>query len=102
MTNTVEFKRQVDLVNLLERQLKEAQGTLKKLQLPPEPRHDFITFTLQFERYGKSYRYAAVRADNRWFTTGSTCPKKGYSWAELVALREEAFYATSVAELSYV
>jgi hypothetical protein len=34
---------------------------------------------------GKTYDYAVIRAGNgRWYTTGSSCPTFGYSWAGLL------------------
>lgn len=55
-----------------------------------QPECEVITFKLQHDRGGRTYSYAALNTGGRWFTTGSTCPKGGYRWGELVEIINEA------------
>lgn len=45
-----------------------------------------IRFTVQHDEGGTRYGYAALRVGTRWFTTGSTCPKSGHTWGQLLDL----------------
>lgn len=63
----------------------ELERYIEQHKLPVEPGSaTTLRFARRHERGGKTYMYAAVNASGRWFTTGSTCPRHGYSWAELV------------------
>jgi len=44
---------------------------------------DVVKFTKQFVPGGKAYLYAAIKANDAWYTTGPKSPK-GYSWDEFV------------------
>lgn len=60
-----------------------------RASIPDEPGCDgtVIRYELELSRVSggaRVYRYAAIRVGDRWFTTGSTCPPNGWSWAALV------------------
>lgn len=58
----------------------------------PKERGSIIRFSLVHDANPKkSYRYAAIKTvRGKWFTTGSSCPQQGYTWAELLkVLRNE-------------
>jgi len=44
-----------------------------------------IRFDKGFENTDKQYAYAAIKANDRWYLTGSTAPLQGMSWDELVS-----------------
>lgn len=83
----------------LEEAIADAEASLRRLRLEmeteaqrisvEEPGPDgMVRFCLQHLENGRAtsarrYLYGAIRVGNRWFTTGSTCPPKGYSWEEL-------------------
>lgn len=48
------------------------------------PEGTVIKFRKQFVEGGEKYRYAAIKANGLWYTTGPKSPK-GYTWDELVA-----------------
>lgn len=52
-----------------------------------EPESDVIYFRVGYKNaagvVAKWYEYAALRVNDRWYTTGSTCPEHGYTWPEL-------------------
>lgn len=90
--------------NHLRRQLAESRlelqrlsGTIANLETelakadrPDAPASDVIAFAKQFEEGGIRYNYAARRAGNgRWYTTGATCPERGYSWEQLLDFIEK-------------
>jgi hypothetical protein len=54
----------------------------RQRDLDLEPVEGLITFERNLG--GKVYRYAAIKSGARWFTTGSTCRRDGYSWSELL------------------
>lgn len=57
---------------------------VKSAAILPEPAPgSVVKFNVQHELRGTNYSYAAIRAGARWFTTGSTCPRAGYSWGQL-------------------
>lgn len=69
--------------------LNEAREALRKASVHldvAQPECQVITFKLRHDRGGKEYSYAALNTGGRWFTTGSTCPKNGYRWSELLEL----------------
>ena len=48
-----------------------------------------ITWRMRFQKGGVKYRYAAIKADGLWYTTGPNSPK-GYTWDELTAWLDDA------------
>lgn len=89
------------LVYRLGQELKQAQATLEELKTPPQPLGDMVRFSIQYEYYGKRYEYLAIKVGGRWFTTGATCPKLGYTWKQLLDLSKDAYWKSSIAELKY-
>lgn len=59
-----------------------------------------IKFRLRMD--SRAYDYAALRVGDHWFTTGSTCPRNGYTWAklwsDLIRGRLESFEVASFDE----
>ena len=78
-----------------ERKLEAARASLL-----PTKEGTIVEFALSFVGSFKSYRYAAVLVGGRWFTTGSTCPTRGYSPRELVELVRSAHVHTDIRVLS--
>lgn len=97
MQDTAEAQRDRAMAQL-QRTIEDARSTLahaehqlKELSKPPipvQPGHDVIAFERRLG--GTTYRYAARYANGRWYTTGSTCPTRGFSWPELVAFIRES------------
>lgn len=68
----------------------EARQELESLRFPAEPTAGLITFEL-IQPNGSLYEYAARKAaNNRWYTTGATCPPNGFSWRGLVLFMRKA------------
>lgn len=89
MTNTLRAAR--DKVETAESRLVKARAKLAELRAAAEPldARAVIRFSVRFEARGTRYDYAAIRTGSgRWFTTGSTCPRSGYSWSQLLAFIE--------------
>lgn len=86
--------------------LERAQANLAKAKTPSYPdepsRHAVIAFTLTFEQGEKSYEFAARRVGDAWYTTGSTCPRGGYTWKALIDWMREAHYVTAINLLGYI
>lgn len=55
----------------------------------PERNGAVITWCMRFHKKGTKYRYAAIKAEGLWYTTGPSAPK-GYSWDNLTAWLDEA------------
>lgn len=77
-------------VAALQRTIERAQAKIDFLaSLPDEPPVDedgvaVIYFRKRFNRSGRLYDYAAIKAgDGKWYTTGPQSPK-GYSWNQLI------------------
>jgi hypothetical protein len=69
----------------IDQRQKQEREQIRQSDLALEPSGPVITFSRTLN--GRVYRYAAVRTGprgNRWFTTGSTCPTRGFSWLELL------------------
>ena len=51
----------------------------------PEPPHDgtVICFAIKHPNSNIIYRYAAIKARKKWFTTGASCPIRGWEWDTL-------------------
>lgn len=96
-----------ELANCLRMQLRNAEANLRDAQAiqaarEREPVGDMIRFVIQFDSYGKRYPHLALRIAQRWYTTGASCPKNGYTWAELTARRTEGTHWYSpVTELNF-
>lgn len=70
-----------------EKRLQDAKDRLDNYTapIPKEPLPgSVIRFTILPRLGGNSYHYAAVLAGGRWYTTGSSCPRDGYTWEQLV------------------
>ena len=85
MTDKLDLSRIRSEIEAAETRLKLARERLAEAEreaaeIPPEPKSDFITFNLRFTTSGVTYRYAAIRAAGRWYTTGGG----SYSWEGLV------------------
>jgi hypothetical protein len=79
-------------------QLEEAQKQLDRalINYPDQPEDGAVLkFALQFESWGPMYRYAALRVNGRWYTTGHSCPDGGYSWRELIDFIRGAYTHTT-------
>lgn len=81
--------------------ISDAEASLRRLRTEYEAEKNRITyeepsyqaavikFHMQHLEEGRPvagdtiYSYAAIKVNNRWFTTGSTCPQPGYTWGEL-------------------
>ena len=93
-----------------DRRIRDAQHEVEKAQIalesarkqldkaitayPKEPVDGaVIRFSLRLDQFGnKVYHYAAIRIIGRWYTTGNSCPKAGWSWYELIDFIREAEY----------
>lgn len=71
--------------------IRDLQAQRRAARYPAEPEvADLITFSRELSnRYEGGdattvYHYAARKIGGRWYTTGSTCPARGYTWANLV------------------
>lgn len=95
---TVDQVNQSAAMAQLQRTIEDARSTLahaehqleqlRKPPVPVQPGHDVIAFERRLG--GTTYRYAARYANGRWYTTGSTCPPRGFTWPELVAFIRES------------
>jgi hypothetical protein len=74
----------LDTAEVNEARAKEAVREARhQLRLAREHHQPGIGAVIKFSR--GDYDYAAIRASNgSWYTTGSTCPRNGYTWAELI------------------
>lgn len=90
------LKRDVAIEDLV-----AAQRKLADLEIPDLPLGvEIVWFSLKFGGPdSKTYAYAARRAGGRWYTTGSTCPPAGYTWAGLVRVMREAEWSSDVGYL---
>lgn len=65
--------------------LQRAQDRLDTLErqtsYPPEPSEDVVRFSVQFSSTGETYRYAAIKANGKWYTTGG---QQFDSWTALI------------------
>lgn len=78
-------------INRTEASLAEARVELAKLDRPVEPKSTItgdapmIQFRFQFNGYGRVYTFGAVRADGRWYLTGTRSEfRTGRTWDELM------------------
>lgn len=100
MARTAAEARREQRIDMARGAVEEAQVALARAQeqldkavnpYPKEPAAGaVIRFSLRFDRLGTTYHYAALRVMSRWFTTGKSCPKDGYSWYELIDFIREA------------
>ena len=63
----------------------------REVRYGPEPSKDgaIIAWRMRFQKGGVKYRYAAIRAEGIWYTTGPNS-LKGYTWDELVSWIDNA------------
>lgn len=86
MTDNLLIRRAEGAVASARRLLEQAERDLAQARQPDDPFSDgdVLRFGYQHQMAGTYYDYAAIRAKGRWFTTGSTCPSRGYSYANLL------------------
>lgn len=90
-------------IEVLRGHIKDHMSQIEHLQnLPEEP--DVEPAVIWFEKTfadGRTYTYAAVKADGLWYTSGPRTPK-GYTWENLmtwVGVGTEVWLATDFKEL---
>lgn len=77
----------------------DAQRALEIAEAAQLPTRDgsVIVFSLVFAPAGsRTYDYAARLVAGRWYTTGSSCPPRGYTPRELVELIRGAYARTQI------
>lgn len=78
-----EAARLLRKIEKTERRLARVRAEIKAESYPTEPTVSLITFQKQYITVGKTYDYAALRANGRWYITGSTAPQ-GITWRQLI------------------
>lgn len=66
-----------------------AAAKIARVDLLPNNDGAVIKFNGKFPGMPATYNYAAIRGRGRWFTTGATCPRNGFSPRELIARLDE-------------
>lgn len=61
-------------------QLTALENENRQKSYPAEPDSDTVRFNIQFSLSGSVYRYAAIKAAGRWYTTGG----QSLSWNGLI------------------
>lgn len=61
----------------------------RQLTRPAEPNTGLIIFRKRYSAGGVIYGYAALKSGSKWFTTGSTCPPRGFTWDDLLDFIEK-------------
>lgn len=77
----------VDRISNIERRIQELEAEKERLLALPQDDFDngaVITFTKHYSYSNKSYIYAAIKSNGRWYTTGPKSPK-AYTWYELLS-----------------
>lgn len=72
------------LLEQAQRRLAEVEREAR-LEIPAEPTGaEVVRFTLHLDQGHPGYRFAAIRVNGRWYTTGRTVQAHGVTWAELI------------------
>jgi len=84
MIDTVDQKLRDEIeANKQEKKLEKKRAAINSIGPEPDST-DVISFVKQFDEGGTKYNYAAIKADNAWYTTGSCGGNKYNSWDDLV------------------